>query len=80
MLEFLGELVFDGCELGDGEGGEVDCSVVSAWAFAMGGRVDRGFYWVVIAIGSLGRPWQWLELRSHDSHTINSGLESGFNV
>lgn len=25
MLEFLGELVFDGGELGDGEGGEVDC-------------------------------------------------------
>lgn len=24
MLEFLGELVLDGCELGDGEGGEVD--------------------------------------------------------
>lgn len=24
MLEFLAELVFDGCELGDGEGGEVD--------------------------------------------------------
>ncbi len=24
MLEFLGELVFDGCELRYGEGGEVD--------------------------------------------------------
>lgn len=41
MLEFLGELVFDGGELGDGEGGEVDCEGVLIYQYEVW-RLDIG--------------------------------------
>lgn len=42
MLEFLGELVFDGGELGDGEGGEVDCEGLSSICQYEVWRLDIG--------------------------------------